>query len=136
MSLDTWITKKVLINDAIREDLKNSKEIQKLNLDVYQIRWLEVKLVDWHNDYPIHEWFVDTIQSEDDCGIYYIPKESLCELLDLVKEVEDDHAKAAELLPDDSGYDARYFQMLHDTNEKLSYILEQEDDGFYYYSSW
>lgn len=45
-------------------------------------------IAQWRKANQIHKWFVDNIQDgNDDCGIYEVSKESLCNLLDICKQV-------------------------------------------------
>ena len=95
--------------------------------------------------YQIHQWFVDNVQQgEDDCGNYYVGRETLEELLEICKKVKEDNSLAEKLLPTQSGfffggteYDEWYFQDIDNTIEILEECLKDKSaDEFEYHSSW
>lgn len=108
----------------------------------------------WRKANAIHKWFVDNIQEgEDNCGTYYVSRESLQKLHDLCKEIlelnetdpEDAQEKAQDELPPQAGFffgstgiDQAYFYDLENTVKQLAAILAIEDDSaeYYYQSSW
>lgn len=110
----------------------------------------------WRKANAIHKWFVDNVQKGvDDCGEYYVPREKLVELRDLVAQVakvlpdgKRDEYYAEEVLPPQSGFffgsyeiDNWYWQDIDKTHQMLNHILEvvPEDNwnwSFYYCSSW
>lgn len=102
----------------------------------------------WRKANAIHQWFVDNIQKgRDDCRDYYVEKEDLRKLLDVVNAVLADTSKAPELLPTASGfffgsreYDEWYWQDIEYTKELLEKLLKNDDVlkgwDLYYHSSW
>jgi len=95
--------------------------------------------------YQILQWFVDNVQQgEDDCGNYYVVRETLEELLEICKKVKEDNSLAEKLLPTQSGfffggteYDEWYFQDIDNTIEILEECLKDKSaDEFEYHSSW
>ncbi len=105
--------------------------------------WAEVAY--WRKANAIHKWFVDNVQEgNDDCGNYYVPREKLKELLELIETVLQNKGKAAESLPPQVGFffgsneiDDYYFQDLQYTAAKLKEVLDMKDNlEFYYHSSW
>jgi hypothetical protein len=103
-----------------------------------------VEAMYWRKANAIHRWFVDNVQeSKDDCGDYYVSREQLAELRDLVKEVL--VSRDASRLPPQAGFffgstavDDWYWQDLAATAEGLDRALEEFPDNweFKYSSSW
>ena len=98
----------------------------------------------WRKANAIHKWFVDNVQEgTDNCGNYYVSREQLSELRQLITEALAD--KDASLLPPQAGFffgsnqvDQYYWEDLRDTEEKLGRVLEEFPEGwdFEYHSSW
>lgn len=101
----------------------------------------------WRKVNSIHKWFVDNVQGgTDDCGEYYVTKEKLMELRDVVRQAVESPAEAATLLPTESGfffgatdYDDYYFEDLRQTLKMFTSVFELLDKkpfSLYYSSSW
>ena len=102
----------------------------------------------WRKANAIHKWFVDNVQDgEDDCDFHRpVTKHDLETLFELCREVLQDHAKAEELLPVESGfffgsqaYDEWYFQDIEDTANLCKELIDTfnfENYDLYYRSSW
>lgn len=110
-----------------------------------RVQEVSVEAMYWRKANAIHKWFVDNVQGgEDDCRSYYVSREQLAELRDLVLEAI--AANDSSKLPPQSGFffgstevDECYWQDLTETAEGLTNILEQFTDGkwhFEYRSSW
>lgn len=107
---------------------------------------VEVKVGYWRKSNQIHQWFVENCQGgEDDCREYNVSREQLQELIDLCKQVSENHELAGELLPTQGGfffgsteYDEYYFGDIEETISMLETVLKEtpEDWDFYYQSSW
>lgn len=120
-------------------------EVQK---DVVQVKdpdsslVVDVPVAYWRKANEIHRWFVENCaDGVDDCKPVYVDGSQLKLLLDICKEVLEDHSKAEEVLPTQEGfffgsteYDEWYFKDL----EKTVKMLEGLDfDGDYIYeASW
>jgi hypothetical protein len=103
----------------------------------------------WRKFNALHKWFVENCQNgEDDCREYYVSREQLTELLEIlnkVKEFKNDptNKELENLLPTTSGfffggtaYDEYYFDEVERTIEMLSELLKEEGGDYYYDSSW
>jgi hypothetical protein len=109
-----------------------------------RVKEVIVEAMYWRKANAIHKWFVDNVQEgEDDCGCYYVSREQLAELRDLVKEVL--NSRDASKLPPQSGFffgstavDDWYWQDLQSTAEGLNTVLAEfpEKWEFEYHSSW
>ena len=100
----------------------------------------------WRKSNAIHHWFVINVQGgEDNCKEYYVSRDKLQELLDTLKQVNQNHSLAEDLLPIEEGfffgatdYNEWYYKDIQDTilvfDKLLSENLDQWD--FYYSSSW
>jgi hypothetical protein len=109
-----------------------------------RVKQVIVEAMYWRKCNAIHKWFVDNVQEgTDDCGDYWVSREQLAELRDLVKTVLD--SRDASLLPPQAGFffgstdvDDWYWQDMESTLEGLDQVLEDFPDkwDFEYHSSW
>ena len=102
---------------------------------------IEVPFMYWRKANQIHKWFVDLSGEEDKCQKISVTGRQILELVDICKQVLEDHSKAEELLPVQEGfffgsyeYDDWYFQDLEYTVKKLENV--NPDDEFIYQTSW
>jgi hypothetical protein len=112
------------------------------------MQFAEVKLqiAYWRKANAIHKYFVDNCANgKDECQDTYVEREQLEDLLNRCKTILEDHSKAEELLPSQSGfffgstdYDEWYFHDLEQTVPVLEKILKEspEDWEFEYKASW
>lgn len=153
MGLDMYLHKKTYVGNKYRKPeekiqviVPNKQEEAVFPIDSInnnRISNIEEEVACWRKSNQIHNWFVQNIQDgNDDCGDYYVSKESLKKLIDLCKEVLADKSKAETLLPSSAGfffgsteYDEWYFKDLTKTIDMLEPLLEESGD-FYYHSSW
>lgn len=155
MGLDMYLSKKTYVGNKwkkpaerlqVVEPTTKFEEDNKTNkIKPERITYIEEEAAYWRKANAIHKWFVDNVQEgNDDCGSYYVGREQLRKLLEIVTEVLKDHDRASELLPTQEGfffggydYDEYYFEYLQDTKKSLTALLKENDDGeFYYQSSW
>ena len=123
-----------------------NKNIQITGVDVNPERVASIveNIGYWRKANAIHRWFVQNVQDgEDDCKEYYVQREQIKELLQIVKQVLTDNSKAEELLPTQKGlffgssdYDPWYFEDLEDTKIILEDALLETAGDIYYSSSW
>jgi hypothetical protein len=143
MGLDMYLNAKRFIwhtEDALSEDIAHHFP----ELKGRRVKEVIVEALYWRKSNQIHKWFVDNVQQgEDDCGHYYVSREQLSELRDLVKEVL--ASRDASPLPPQSGFffgntdiNEWYWQDLKSTAEGLDRVLEDfpEQWDFEYHSSW
>ena len=100
----------------------------------------------WRKANAIHNWFVINVQGgEDNCKEYYVSREQLQELLDILNRVDQNHSLADDLLPTaegfffgDTDYQEWYYQDIKATIPVFKNLLDQDLDqwDFYYSSSW
>ena len=126
---------------------KDIVDVAKLNdvaHDIYGVN-VEVVCAYWRKANQIHKWFVDNVQrGVDDCGNYYVSRDKLQELLDLVNRALAERNPT--LLSPQGGFffgstdiDEWYWNDLKNTKAKLERIFalpEMSDLSFYYSSSW
>ena len=118
----------------------------KLKIDFSKISEIVERAGYWRKANQIHKWFVTNVQDEvDDCGHYCVSTEDLQKLLDLCKQVKENHALAPELLPTESGfffgntdYGEYYYEDIDSTIEICTEALEEKSNEVYfeYHSSW
>jgi hypothetical protein len=110
-----------------------------------RVKEVIVEAMYWRKANAIHAWFVKNCQEgEDDCGNYYVGREQLEELRQLILKALAE--KDATLLPPTSGFffgsdkvDQYYWDDLESTAKGIEEILEQfpiEHWEFEYHSSW
>jgi hypothetical protein len=109
------------------------------------VQEVTVRVGYWRKANQIHKWFVDNIQEGvDDCGDYYVSRESLQALRALCQQVIDFGHLATDKLPPQSGFffgrdtvDEYYFRDLEDTIKIIDGALALPSSwGLEYSSSW
>ena len=109
-----------------------------------RVKEVIVEAMYWRKANSIHAWFVKNCQEgEDDCGHYYVGREQLEELRQLIMKALAE--KDATLLPPQAGFffgsdqvDQYYWEDLRVTEGALAKCLEDFpiDWEFEYHSSW
>jgi hypothetical protein len=109
-----------------------------------RVKEVVVEAMYWRKANAIHKWFVDNCQEgEDDCGNYYVGREQLEELRQLILKALAE--KDATLLPPTAGFffgsdkvDQYYWEDLRSTEEGIVKCLADfpSDWEFEYHSSW
>lgn len=130
------------------EDKTIANEVQKMAKipEDFEVKEIVIKAGYWRKANQIHRWFVQNVQDgKDDCGHYYVDRQSLIDLRDLCKKVLENKDLAATELPTESGfffgskeYDDWYYQDLTETIEIVdkALTLDQRQWDFEYHSSW
>lgn len=110
-----------------------------------EVKKVIVEAIYWRKANAIHKWFVDNVQGgNDDCGDYWVSREQLAELRDLVKKVLE--TRDASKLPPQAGFffgstdaDDWYWEDLQYTVDAINKALEDFPENkwqFEYHSSW
>jgi len=148
MGLDMYLYKHTYLPFEEGEKLAKVQIHGLRGVRVERVSYVVEKIGYWRKANAIHKWFVDNVQDgKDECHESYVSREDLEELLEIVKQVEADHAKARELLPTREGfffggtdYDNWYFEDIKRTIEIIQNALKEDDSeapfDFYYRSSW
>lgn len=161
MGLDMYFTANRYLSSYDEKDAVIKSEVAKVAsaiFDTWKVKEVTYEVGYWRKANQIHKWFVDNVQGGvDNCQPFYVPFECIIDLYDTVCEVLNDHEKAEELLPSESGfffgstgYDEYYYEDLEDTKEILEPIVtklkyaednpserhEIYDYSFYYRASW
>ena len=154
MGLDMYLVKKTYIGNKYRKKDKIVKVVIPQNQEEVtfptglikneRIRETIEDVGYWRKANHIHKWFVDNVQEgNDDCKEYYVSRDNLRKLLEVVEQVLANNKLSSELLPTEEGfffggteYDGDYFGDLEDTKKILEEVLKEEDGDFYYKSSW
>lgn len=132
---------------------KNGEPVK--NIKPERVAFIVEEVGYWRKANAIHKWFVDNIQKgEDDCKEYYVEWGYFEKLIDLCKQVLENHDLADELLPSQSGfffgstdYNEYYFKDLEHTVEIYDELFKETlvsgrtgetylDGYLYYNSSW
>ena len=92
------------------------------------------ELAYWRKANQIREWFSNNLEDFNDNGETKVAKEDLENLIEVCREVSEDHNKASELLPYSEGfffggteYDEYYFEQIEETIEQINSVLETTD---------
>ena len=155
MGLDSYLYAKKFVAFSSwesEEECNTVKDIANLMggndflLDGFQFAVVKLQLAYWHKANQIHKFFVDVCGGgTDECQDIYVDRDDLKDLLGRCESILEDHSKAEELLPCQSGfffgsteYDQYYFEDLEQTVPILKKILENapEDWEFEYHASW
>jgi hypothetical protein len=152
MGLDMYLYKKNYIrtDEFYKEEVRNEVIVKTggevdTKIKPERIKYIVEEVGYWRKANQIHSWFVRNVQEgNDNCGSYWVSRDTLEELLGLCKEVKEDNSKASELLPSASGfffggteYDEWYFNDIDNTIKIIEECLEDEQaDSFEYSSSW
>ena len=112
-------------------------------INIKNIAYIIEDVGTWRKANQIHRWFVENVQDGvDDCKDYYVSREQLEELLDVVNQVLRAPNKAKELLPTQEGfffgeteYGQDYYQDLTHTKGILEEVLKEPPNSDYSYSS-
>jgi len=155
MGLDSYLYAKKFVASSSwgsEEECNTVKDIANLMsgndflLDDLQFAEVKLQLAYWRKANQIHKFFVDECgNGVDDQQDIYVERDDLKDLLQRCESILEDHSKAEELLPSQSGfffgsteYDEYYFADLERTVPILKKILENapEDWEFEYHASW
>jgi hypothetical protein len=147
MGLDMYLSRKIYLGLNYEHNREQYKDIviKVKGVNINKVTYIEEEAITWRKANAIHKWFVDNVQDgKDDCGYYYVDKEQLEELYDLIKSIKNKKDAIAKL-PTSEGfffgsyeYDEWYFKELRRTEKELKKILDHKDDNgeYYYRSSW
>lgn len=153
MGLDMYLTRRHYVQrwDHIPHDKQFAVSVTRggntyNGIDPKRVIYVVEQVAYWRKANAIHKWFVDTVQQgEDDCGDYYVPREKLSELLDLVTAIIAGKAKGEDVLPTQAGfffggteYDDGYLIDMVNTRDQIAAALADEvnDPEYFYHSSW
>lgn len=113
--------------------------------DGFEVKEIKLEAGYWRKANQIHRWFVHNIQEgKDDCGNYYVDRQSLKDLQELCNKVIHNKDLAATELPTESGfffgnteYDDWYYSDLSETVDIIDKALSLGREwDFEYHSSW
>lgn len=143
MGLDMYLNAKRFLwhnEEALSEDIAHHFP----ELKGKRVKEIVVEALYWRKANAIHAWFVKHCQEGvDDCGNYWVAREQLQELRDLIVAAIDE--KDASKLPPQAGFffgstdiTDWYWDDLKRTQEGLERILVEfpENWEFEYHSSW
>lgn len=143
MGLDMYLNAKRYLWSS-EEGLSNKVAEVFPELKGKRVREVIAEAMYWRKSNAIHAWFVKHVQEgQDNCGNYYVGREQLEELRQLILEVLD--TKDASKLPPQAGFffgstdvDEWYWEDLIRTAEGLGRALEDFPTSwdFEYHSSW
>ncbi len=143
MGLDMYLNAKRFLWHS-EDELAGKIADQFPELKGKRVKEVIVEALYWRKANAIHAWFVKHCQEGvDDCGNYYVGREQLQELANLIKDAI--KARDPKLLPPQSGFffgstdiDQYYWDDLKRTMEGLERVLVEfpEDWEFEYHSSW
>ena len=148
MGLDMYLKGKRYVSDYNDQDKVINSEIMQHFPELSEAQTVQevtVRVGYWRKANQIHKWFVDNVQEgTDDCGDYYVSRESLQALRALCQQVIDFRHLATDKLPPQSGFffgsdtvDEYYFRDLEDTIKIIDGALALPSSwDLEYTSSW
>ena len=162
MGLDMYLTARRYVWGSEEELQANIKEVVKPFMSEWEPKEVSFRVGYWRKSNQIHDWFVKTVQDDiDDCKEYYVERDKLTELYQVVCEVLESRNTevAAEKLSPAAGFffgsteiDEWYWQDLENTKEILQPLIDAYIEAdklgdkshthpiykydFYYQSSW
>jgi hypothetical protein len=149
MGLDMYLKGKMYVSPYTDDKLYT--ELNQLTKEMgvsFPANLIEFDVGYWRKANHIHKWFVENVQDgNDDCKEYYVSLDTLKELLETCQTVLNDHSKAEELLPTESGfffgstdYDEFYYEDIQNTINIIEPLVSNpditKDLSLYYHSSW
>ena len=95
MGLDMYLTKKTYVQNWDHTPEKGRHAVMVFkgwkpceHIKPERVSYIEENIGYWRKANAIHSWFVNNVQGgNDDCGTYYVPKEQLQGLLDIVNKI-------------------------------------------------
>jgi len=157
MGLDMYLHKKTYVKNwsHTKPEERHEVSVKKNGQPVVGIKPERISEISetvgqWRKFNALHRWFVENCQNgEDDCKEYHVDRSQLVNLLEVLKQVQEDFdttggIKAHELFPTESGfffgdtsYDEYYFDDVKETVVLLEELIQEDGDGYFYYqSSW
>ena len=153
MGLDMYLTAERYLSVYNENEKKTARSIKRAvnQLSPFLadklVNNVSVEIAYWRKANQIHRWFVDNVQDgKDDCRHARVSLEALANLVNICKQVLNDHSLAEELLPCARGfffgtedYDEWYYDQLADTIKMIEPCLNEPDANrwsFSYQSSW
>lgn len=152
MGLDMYLKRKYYIGSNYdHKEVECNIDIKikgnKINIDSKNIFTIEENFLYWRKFNALHNYFVNNCQNGiDDCGTYEVHENVLINLINILEQINTNHALAEELLPCTTGfffggtdYDDYYYDQVKYTLDELKKELARpdfEDIIYEYSSSW
>ncbi len=155
MGLDMFLNRRVYVGLLWKGD-RNDDKVTKIIIKDKEyssedLSYLEYRAITWRKANAIHAWFVKNVQDgNDDCKEYEVTKEQLEELLELCKK-DLEYIKSVETIDENminlktqggfffgsTEYDKYYISDLEYTIKEIEFVLSNNSDNYYTYtSSW
>ena len=142
MNLDMYLTKKYYVKNwpHTPEEERWLIKIKRGNtvpIQVEKVIFINTEEIHWKDAYAIHLWFLKNIlKGVEDKKEHPVLESKLHELLKTIDTVLKDKDKASKLLVTlNNKYDKEYYEVLKDTQVKLTELLNSSDEGEFYYSA-
>lgn len=150
MGLDMYLEKRTYVRQWGHQKPEEQYKVEvtkggeSVKIDPKRITYITEEIGYWRKANHIHQWFVENAQNGvDNCGEYYVGKDTLEDLLEICKKIQSDNSLAEELLPPASGFffggdelDEWYYKDIQNTIEVLEEALGDTSADYYYSSSW
>lgn len=139
----SWVNNGDFYTPAYRQKITVKNGLKATQVNAENIRYVIEEVAYWRKENHIHKWFVDNVQSgKDDCGEYPVSVKQLEALYSLCRAVVD-KAAPTDVLPTMAGfffgrtdYDDSYFDGCQQTIDQIGPLLTDDQNTFYYSSSW
>ena len=153
MGLDMYLYKKTYVKKwkHIPKEEQYSVSVKrggkKCNIRPARITYITEEVMYWRKFNALHAWFIrECADGNDDCREVDVSREKMNELYTILNEIKNNHSKADELLPTQSGfffgstiYDKWYYSDILETIKVLQYELDENGlfvDDYIYHASW
>lgn len=158
MGLDQWLIKKIYVGGRSARNKEDYLVVERggevgevvgdIRIQIKNIEDIETRVIYWRKNYAINDWFLDKVGAgdEDNCVYFYVNKDDLKELRDILKEIVEAKTKKEKIkiveekldTGDFDEYTDSYLEDFERTYKELDEVIKAKDFDVsdYYYYIW